>query len=69
MTDVGGVVDELLASGAVSRCEMRMPLGDHDKVRKSGGRGFRVSRAGGGAGGLSSIESAEFVCYVLVFTR
>lgn len=40
VTDVGGVVDDLLASGAVSRCEMRMPLGD-DKVRerKEGGGG------------------------------
>ncbi|CAN0239697.1 unnamed protein product [Pylaiella littoralis] len=39
VTDVEGVVDELLASGAVSRPEMRMPLGDNEPdEEETGGR-------------------------------
>lgn len=46
VTDVEGVVDELLASGAVSRPEMRMPLGDNE-VRKRNDATDKESRTGG----------------------
>lgn len=34
--DVGGVVDELLATGVVSRPEIRMPLGEDDDIDYDG---------------------------------